>query len=619
MSLSKYGCGCASKKTAYYTPTCSTCAPESAPTPCCESHNTVYLTSRCFRVTANTTTTASTFYLAFCGSKANEIPLNSNDVYFYHQSAGYIKIHSFSGVSYEVSLVDPSKAGAVIAPADCVDVAYGINTSSGAAISSNRCVVGLFTAPAVDAQETIAIWNGAGIPIGSTLNISNAGTLGAYTVISLVSVLGNVTSYRIENAGAGLPAGTVVNGGAAGECLVPVAVLTIIDFCTVSESQSVDIISGCKNGAPKGLKPTAKGQSPVSNSDLNWDLGTLQDFKVCLTLDGALKLSGDFCTAMDVVKIADVNREELVTLLAAATDAGLPLVGSINGTIVHITAYNSTTFEVTVSPALEDYLGSSTVLSFEAGDQLCILEEDLRSKDIQRSNFKDEEATLALNVALNLFPGNSYYLVGYNTSGVVTAQVVDATTALNPSLTGALVPRHTDSLLIREKICNSSASGVPQDLEIAYNYELTYSDIPNLVRVHHAFRSYIFTSDTGPTGQTPGSSLNSSQNASSGYLDGPSFESTLELPDTNLGFGGLSQTKSFPITAQDFKDFGIIPKCECANNIVWLLVVIQTLPTYAAGNDVINLALNFRRVIKKRPRHEIDTPANTPGLEGFLE
>ncbi len=619
MSLSKYSCGCASKKTAYYTPTCSTCAPESAPTACCETHNTVYLTSRCFRVTANTTTTNTTFYLAFCGSKANEIPLNSNDVYFYHQSAGFIKIHSFSGVSYEVSLVDPSKAGAVIAPADCIDVAYGINVSSGAAISSNRCVVGLFTAPAVDAQETISIFNGAGIPIGSTLNISNAGTLGAYTVISLVSVLGNVTSYKIENAGAGLPAGTVVNGGASGECLVPVAVLTIIDFCTVSETQTLDIISGCKNGAPKGLKPTAKDQVPVADSDLNWGLQILQDFKTCLTLDGTLKLSGDFCTAMDIVKIADVNRAELVTALAAATAAGVPLVGMIGGTLVHITAYNSTTFEITVKPALEDYLGGETLLSFEDGAQLCLLEEDLCCKDIQRSNFQDDEAQTTLSTTLNLFTGNSYYLVGYNTAGVVTVQTVDATTHLNPSLTGSIVPRHTDSLLIREKICNSSASGVPQDLEIDYNYELTFSDIPNLVRVHYAFRSYIATSDTGPTGQTPGSALNSSQNSSSGYLDGPSFISTLELPNTNLGFGGLSQGKSFPIAAHDFKDVGILPKCECANNIVWLLIVIQTLPTYSDGNDTIAMALNFRRIIKKRPRHEIDTPANTFDLEGWLE
>lgn len=612
-------CGCAINKTASYNGSCGCySSPESAPSPCCEAHDTYIKTSNCFRVTCRVTVPATKFYLAFSNIGLNDVPLNSNDVYFYHESTGLIKIHTFSGTSYEVSLVNPAKAGAVISPEDCVMIAVQTGSTGTTGSNNSRCITGLFTSPAVNGEETIYIWNGAGIPIGSTITINNGGTLGSYTVTSLVSVVGDVAAYKVQNIGAGLAGGTTVNGGDSGECLVPVSILTTVDFCNTSESQTLDNIAGCLNGVARALKPTAENQVPVSNASNDWTLKILKDFKLCLTLKECLKLNGDFCTSGDVVEVEQANTDEFTVIYNAATAGGGKVVVKVGDVYLQVDAWNNTANVLTLSGANSNYLGTATTLTFDAGTQLCVELEDACCKDIQSVDFRAAQAGQAGNVNIPFFPGNSYYLIGFNQAGVFGTQVIDATFNDSPSASGALIPRHTDRLMLREKICNTSVFGRSQDLEVYINYELGFINLPALVRVNYSIGSFIATSDTGPTGQTPGSASNASKAFSAGAVDGPSVLSTLELPGTNVGFGGPAQPKTFPHVANDFRDSGILHKCECANIISWFFVFVQTLPGYAGGNGSFDLAVNFRRILNKTPRHLIGQTGHVYNLEKFL-
>lgn len=612
-------CTCAS--------TCCNNTIQPAPQPCCEASETVCKTGVCFRPTCDVTAVAnSTFFLTFTEGDCSKLsPLNFSELYFWHAATSLLQIVGFNGTSYEVQLVDETKAGAVIEKDDCVLTAVVPQSTLTAGIST-RCLSGQFVAPAVNATTTIVILNGSGIPIGSTLTFTANGETGSYVVTAYISASGNEYAYTVQNTGSGHTPGTIISGGDVGACLVPIEIITDVDICNLSEANSADSITVCLNGSPRALVPTGEGDVPVGTSDGDWELRRLADFDCCVVLAGCLKFTEDNCVdACDSVELEDTGLDCFEAAWNAADAIGNNLHMNIDGVEVVVTAYDSGTRIATFCLSEAPY---AEIIQYDAGTQVCIGECcescNLGPQVTNHNNLTNPDGELHSVFAFTgaTLPYDSaavtQYLIGQNnTTGALTVLTIDAT--FNDGGPAVIIPRHSNPLLIREKICNTDLNGCHQSADLDFNVEISYDGLPANFRVFTEVGHYAGNSATLADGVTanPGFPINvSTQAAWAVCCDGPSSEDTTALPDTLVGFGGQTQAKVFPYLAGHFRDYLNLDRCNCANSIVWWYVRIVPLAG-AAGTGNVSASLNIRRRIRKFSRNFIEYPANDPDLEGF--
>jgi len=618
---------CCGPNTKTFGPTgCCTSPVQAAPEPCCESHTTICKTGVCFNPTCNVVATDTTFWLNFTNTCQAIVPLNANDVFFYHSATGLMQIHAFDGTSYNVSLVDQTKVGAVIETGDCVLVAVvpaGTNTAG----LSTRCLAGIFVAPALNADATISILNGSGIPIGATLTFTAAGETGSYVVTAFVSASGNIFVYTVQNQGAGHIPGTIINGGNEGQCLVPIEIITNVDICELSTANEADTVTVCLNGSPRALVPTGEGDVIVGTPELTWELRKVSNLSCCVIIDGCLKFTGETCVDdSDSVVLRETNIECFEAAFAEAQALGnfLPMI--INDFEVVAVEYDPATRIVKLEPIGPLY---EPIVQFDAGTQLCVGEccdncnHGPQATDYQDDGTYDPEAAALFAYNFNNIPWDGddtlQYLLGQNnTDGTIVILALDSTYNDDPGC-GPGNPQVDQPLLYRQKICNSDPHGCNQDVDIEFNYEMEVFDLPLGMRMHYEFGHYINPSATLEDGVTPNPFFApSSQSASAGAVDGPSSADVDVIVGTNVGYAGTSEPKWFPYVAAYFKDYARIDKCNCALSIAWLylrLVPNVTILTGQSGTFDINSVL--RRRIRKFPLNRIPNPANNPESESF--
>ena len=176
------------------------------PEPCCVSHVTRLFEPRSVSLRpATSRRRAGPFPLTFIDPCAADIPIDYNQVFFWHiATAGLMHIISFNGTSFMVSLVDQQRAGAGIKSGECVLVTVqptalaGSNTNSAVSLSGN------FIAPANGQSRVMYILNGTAIPTGATVTITWQGQIGSYVVVNYVGAQGNIYAYNVQNTGSGL-------------------------------------------------------------------------------------------------------------------------------------------------------------------------------------------------------------------------------------------------------------------------------------------------------------------------------------------------------------------------------------------------------------------------------
>lgn len=216
------------------------------------------------------------------------------------------------------------------------------------------------------------------------------------------------------------------------------------------------------------------------------------------------------------------------------------------------------------------------------------------------------------------------YLIGYNTAGALTITLLDST--FNDSLDPTIGrPKHTDPLVFRQKICNTSPKGCNQRCEIEFDYEFTITNLPVNVRAHYELGHHAQPSDTLADGTTPNPYTTSPPNSVyadrcfADYIDGPSTAPSLDttiIADTSIGAGNTSDVKAFPHKAGFFKDKFTLVRNDCANSILWFYLRLEAINTgVSAGSGLFRM--NIRRYIKKFEHDEIAMPENDYDLEGF--
>lgn len=640
MSLSnKYGgCGCGQNVTSgksYGTNSYSCCNDpiQPSPTPCCESHLTIKEFGACLTPTCNVVASRETFFLKF-SNLTDELPIGGG-VYFFHPAAGDMTVVGVDDFgAYQVNLVDPTKAGALIQKGDCILIGFSSTNN----ISSNsRCLSGQFSAPAVNAQATIYIENGSSIPVGSTLTFTANGQTGSYAVASFVSASGNIYAYSITNTGNGHTPGTIISGGVAGSCIVPIELITDVNICDLSQTNSADSITSCKNGSPRAFKSTGPNDVPIGNSSGGWELGKIAGADCCVVTNDCLKFSGNNCPdGTDIVVLRDINLACFTAAWAKVQAANLTGVGqtnmpmNINGFNVVVTAYNAGTKAVTLQ-AVDTVPG--TGISYPAGTQICMgscCRSCINGPKFTNSQKLGGDApleasiyTLSTTGVLTYTPGTKRrYLIGFAPSLPLTVQTLLLTPDYdNDPQGGPGKPSVGDPLVFRSKICNNSEKGCDQFGEIQWNYEMIFDPVPLGVRVHWELGHYAQSSETLADGTTPNpfTSL-STQSAAAGYIEGPSSsDSQTILGNTAIGFGGAGSPKVFPLIQGDFRDFLYLERCNCALSIVWCYVEVEVLAVAGApvAPGVFNSNMNIRQAIKITDAYEMPVPTNNPLAQGF--
>ena len=630
MSLTtKYSCGCTSTSNTKCLGDDSCCkeSVQTAPAPCCESHTKVYQFSTCLYVTCAITSTADTpFFLTFCNMDDCGVPMNAAEVFFYHQSAGLMQIRSYNGNSYEVDLVDPTKAGAIIAPEDCVLVS--VQPQSGVFNSTTRCLCGKFVAPAIGETETMYIFNGTGIPIGSTLTLTGGGETGSYQVTEFISATGNTYAYKVLNAGQGHTPGLILDGGDSGECLIPIELITDVDLCSLSESNTADQIVVCKDGTPRAFVPSSPGDVPYGEDDGTWGTRQILNVDCCLVTDGCLKFSDSGgLAASDSVVVKDVNIDCFTEAWDAAQLSGSSLLVIIDGETYTVDNWDEGTKTITLSPANLDFLNDGEpFIEYPDGTNICLGEcclscnEGDSFTDHKSFGGGDPERSALFTVNVEAVPYDAgvinYFLIGFDQAGAQTFIQLDATWKNDPDPTGARKPTHEDPLLLREKICNPS--DCDKHVEIEINHENKISGLPADVRFIYDLGHFVFTSATmvdDTTPADPGCGI-SSQSADAGVLVGPTFDDADITVQSSLGPGNFGDSKIYPYIAGAFKDYASIPKFCCANSILWYFVILDG-SAYAGSPGTIDMGITFRRWLRFKNLNFVTIPKNDPDLEGF--
>lgn len=627
---SSLGCGCNDNTYLFdKTKISSCCEVQEPPRACCEPHKVIHVPGMCLYATCKLVATVERFTLTF-QKNCVDLPIGPN-FKFAHQAAGLLNIHGCNGTSYEVSIFDPTKEGAVIEPEDCIFLTFIPSDSTSNAISG-RCLSGNFAAPDVGGTETIYIFNGSGIPQGSTITFTWNGETGSYLVNSFDSASGSIYAYVVTNTGGGLTPGTIVQGGTQGACDVPIEVITDVDICDLSPTQVADTLTACLNGSPMAFVPTAEGSVPRGTAEGTWGQAQLANFDCCIFTDACLKFSGESCLAAeDTITIRDTS--DLTCFNEAwdeSVEAGTSLVARIGNLRVYITAWNPETLTLSLRPIDPDYFGESEFLQFEEGTAICLGEccnQCTNGPQVTNTNnlgyeSGDQASVFVFAVTVDTpatEDGPMVYLIGQDGAGAVVAVELDAT--YNDDLEpGIGKPFVTDPLVMRQKVCNTSIRGCDQIFEIYYNYDLAVSNLQKEMRMHYEVADYIYSSDTLADGTTPNPYFSiASQAASAGYIDGPSTAPSLDTtitPSTALGVGGPLDVKVYPYIANSFMDMTILKECDCANIRTWFLVRFEPIDAGVTASTA-SILLGIRRYLKKDDLSQIDYPANDPELEGF--
>lgn len=622
------GCGCggngpSTKK--FGLTDCCNVPVQPAPAPCCVSHDIQCIAGVCLNSTCDVVASDEGFFLSF-SNVCQRLPIDANNIFFFHPATGLMRVVGFDGLSYKVTLVDPTKSGGLIKKEDCVLIA--VVPSSVFTNTTTRCLQGIFETPELDQNATIFIENGAGIPIGATLTFTFNGETGSYLVTAFNGSSNNIYSYEVQNTGSGLTPGIFVNGGCPGECPVPIDIITNVDICDLAETNIADSITACVNGSPRALVPTGEGDIIVGNEELTWELRKITNLDCCVVIDGCLKFSGNTCPdGGDTVVLRDINLDCFEeawneVLAASVTPAGgqtnMPM--NINGFPVVVTAYNFGTNTATFAPVNNLDV---PLLEFPAGTQICLgeccascLNGPLITNYFAQSpdpellsvyNFNTSNGALAYDTAVK-----HYYLIGFAYGGPLTVTVMELFAPYNPPPSG--IPRKpevTDPLCFRNKICNTSDSGCDQMLDLDWNYEMIFFDIPQGVRVHYEVGHFISGAATLGDNFTPNPFMSlSSQSCSAGYVEGPSsFDAQAIVGNTLILFGGAGQPKVLPYICGNFRDYAYLEKCNCGLGIVWFFVSTEVLPGFVlSGNFDTNM--NIRQRLMYFNANEVQVPPN---------
>lgn len=607
------GCGCGSKKTASE---CCQRYVQPAPAPCCESHNTVIQPSICFRPTADVVAVEGGFYITFENDCSQQIPLNIREVFFYHASAGLLRITGKKNGSYFVELADAAKAGAVIAKGDCVMTA--IIPDSMNPVNSSRCLLGQFVAPALDATQTIYLENGSSIPLGSTLTFVYNGEVGSYQVTAFISASGTTYAYQVQNVGNGHTPGTIIDAGPEGSCNIPVELITEFDFCSLAETNVADSIVSCVNGTPRSLVPTGENDTIVGKSDGSWGLARVNNLDCCVVIDGCLKFTGQTCPGnSDSVVLRDINIECFQEAINEALDQEQVLAMNINGFKVIVTAFNPTTFIATFEVAEDTNL--TTPLTFDAGTQIC-LGDCCASCLIGPGSTEVKDPLVGITSPLQSVNGNidvpagvSYWLLGLNNVVPQTIQLQQLTAPYfaAPGPNGPILPKFSDSLVFRQKICNNSKKGCYQFMMMQLNYLLAFDPMPANMIVDWELAHYAAASDTLDNGlPNPYRNIGTQQKVSD-RLVGPSLQDPVLL-NTSFGLGNPGDNKVFPFSSGDFRDLFTLIKCDCALSVIWLFVRIDS-----PGAQLLNFLLRIRRHMQFFDDRRVAMPLNQPQTNGW--
>lgn len=627
---SKYstGCGC--------TTSCNCSTTAAAPAPTCESHETVCVASMCLKSCCDVVTTAVEpgFFLTFTNTCEN-LPINVDEIFFYHPVAGNIEVRSVDvDGTYTVILSDATKEGTLISTDDCLFV--NVITDQAGIHPDAKCLVGLFTAPAVSANETIYIENGFNLPIGATLTFIGGGSLGSYIVVAFVSAVDNVYAWTVQNAGSGHVPGTIIDGGVAGTCPIPIEVIVNVDICALDTTSVADAITVCENSAPRALISSGANDIITGDGSGGWELSKANNLDCCIVITECLKFSGIPYTG-DVVDIETTNVACFETayfdeLLAQNQDGTgqTQLAMNIDGYPVTVTAYDSGTKTITIEPADPT---STDVLSWDAGQQICLGDccnsclqggSEHTSHRVSNGSSPDNQynSVLAINTTATIeyeVGVKHHYLIGYDNTSPLTVTVleIDATYDDDPE-GGPGKPSLEDPLVWRNKICNDR--GCDQMVEVEWNFELNFSDIPADVRIHWQLKDFVTQSATLSDDTTPNpfNSI-SSQAAASGYLDGPSStDAQTIIGNTTLGFGTIGSPKVFPNIAAFYKDVFYLEKANCAKMILWYYVQTEVLPAAGAiAAGTLDSRLGIRQRLRYFNAHESKTIQNNPTAEGF--
>lgn len=633
MSFNRYssGCGCSAQAKRYASSRGTSCCnkPVAAPPqPCCEATSVEFVPGSCWYPTCNITATTDPFWIAFKNQCGVEAPIALGTVFFFSQSAGFLNVHNFNGNSYQVSLTDVTKVGQVISEDSCVLLA-AIPPSDSVA-GGSRCLSGQFVAPALDASATIFILNGSSIPIGATITFTAEGETGSYLVTAYISGSNGIYAYTVQNTGSGLTPNTIVDAGAASTCAYPIEVITDVDFCNLSESETADSLTACLNGSPRAFVPVGEDYVPRGTAEGIWDQAKLLGFDCCLIADGCIKFSGLACTeAVDTILVRATGVEcfsEIYNNAIAHNEVVTALIGSLP---VIIESWNEDARVLVLKPAVDDYLPpGESLLEYPAGTQICVGEccRQCTNGDQTTNIFIDYagegDTTFVVGPVTLAYDDASptEYLIGFDTTGALDTLVINTSFPTDGELpTGR--PLVSDPLVIRQKICNTHPNGCSQDAELEFNFEIRAAGmlIPEELVGYYEIGSFVSGAETLADGVTPNTIydpylLTSSQAAVAGTLVGISTTRG-NLDETVVGYGGPADGKTFPYEAGFFKDHAQLPHCACALNIVWCYILLVPQKTIVPGAVTITLAV--RRHINKKAINQITLPDNDPESQGF--
>jgi hypothetical protein len=634
----RFGCGCTENNIKMYGHTCCESSPQNPPTPCCEAHYTTYQASYCLRPKSSVhATETTTFYLSFSNFCEDNFPINTDEVFLYHAASGHLKIVSRENNTFGVRLVDPTKKGALIDKDTCVLISIVPNQVF-ANPGIGRCVSGKFAVPVANGESTLFIYNGSGIPLGSTVTFTYEGETGSYLVMQYVSAISNVYTYKVKNVGAGHTPNMIIDGGADGTCTVPIEIITEIDICNLTTTQTADSITACVNGSPRSLKPTSPNEVVASDSNNKFILQKVTNLDCCVTTVGCLKFNQNpvLCQETDIATVVGPIPACFITAFNTAQAGSTALPVTINGSKFTVVSINTGTNQITLAPTDIGYLsGGGTSVQYAEGTKICLGEccnrcttNGITVTNAQDYTNVDLEKRAGYNIAIPTIPlqisGPGHFLIGFPVGATMTAPALQVLTSIfndAPSPSGPRIPRIGDHLLLRQKICNTDPNGCDQEIHFMYNVEMVFEGLPDKAKVHYEFGHFAAPSATLADGVTPNPyAFSSSSNTEAGSVFGPSQTDTDIITNTSIGFGGVTEVKSFPFIAKTFLDKVRLRKCDCTLSVLWLYLRTQLLPGHGLGADTtFGINLNFRRIISRVPMKLEDNISNDTNSEGFKQ
>lgn len=630
-------CGCSGSSSAKpFGTQCCKVPVQPAPAPCCEPHTVECVAGVCLNPVCDVVASAEDFFLSF-SNLCQALPVDSNNIFFFHPAAGVMQVVQFDGCTYKVRLVDPTRAGGLIQKGDCVLIS--VIPESVIANTTQRCLCGKFVAPQLNQNETLFIENGAGIPIGATVVFTYQGETGSYVVTAFVSSSGNTFAYEVQNTGNGHTPGTIIDGGDVGQCLVPIDIITEVDLCDLAETNVADLVVACVNGSPRAFKPVGACDIIKGKDDGTWELGKITSVDCCVVLDGCLKFSGNVCpNGQDVVVIKDTNKDcfeaawqEVLDQQITSNTAQMSMPMNIDGFRLDVRDYDPNTCQVTFAVADPDALINP--IEFDEGTQVCLgdcCESCLNGPlTTNHKSFGEGDEEKSALYTLNLAPDSlefetgvkHCYLIGYeygeNNPLVLTTLVITDAYDDDPN-GGPGKPLITDPLLFRDKMCNDQLQGCDQMIELNWNYEFAVDPIPAGVRVHFEFGHFVQGAETLADNVTPNPIFStSSQACAASYIDGPSsLDAQTRIGDTSIGLGNRNDPKIFPMQCGFFMDYAFLQKCNCIMSVVWLYVETEVLPGFDESGT-FTMWGTIRRRAKYFNAHEIAIVPNDQEAQGW--